>query len=255
MENALRSSVTLAVQKFAAHIGSSPPAASTPAGCDAETIHVKAQWLIRMLAWVRATLDDAEDMDPTDESIRRWLRDLQGVADAAEDVLDEFPQEAMRLGFMGDDAVDRGVGPQHPVGLPRQGKKTKKRKMLDQVRRSSSHTPPDKILAFLCGVEQRIEQIVSRFMKMEKPEEALEREFSNGQIYAETMTARRTTISATKEPFIFGREKDLATVKQFLISTYNLPYLEDGDCLKLFNQYAFEGRDPNLEIAEDYHLQ
>ncbi|MQL78540.1 hypothetical protein Taro_010979 [Colocasia esculenta] len=30
------------------------------------------------------------------------------------------------------------------------------------------------------------------------------------------------------------------------ISAYDLPCLEDGDCLKLFKQHAFKGQDPNL---------
>ncbi|MQM14353.1 hypothetical protein Taro_047281 [Colocasia esculenta] len=112
MEEAIRSAVAKAVEESAAaNIGTLTPAASpVPSSSSSmptcrdmiSRIHVKARWLIRMLAWVRATLDDAEDMDITDESIRDWLRQLQEVADAAEDLLDEFPHEVLRLGFVGD---------------------------------------------------------------------------------------------------------------------------------------------------------
>ncbi|MQL78555.1 hypothetical protein Taro_010980 [Colocasia esculenta] len=116
--------------------------------CGVERIHVKARWLIRMLGWVRATLDS------TDESVSHWLRELLGVADAAEDVVDEFLKEAMRLGST-ENGAEEGRG----------------RWFLfdDQVRHCSSPTPPHEILAFLRRVEERIEEIVSMFMRIEKP--------------------------------------------------------------------------------------
>ncbi|MQM21386.1 hypothetical protein Taro_054425, partial [Colocasia esculenta] len=163
--------------------------------CDTiSRIHVKARWLTRMLAWVRATLDDAEDMDITEESIRDWLRDLQEVADAAEDLLDEFPHEALRLGFVGDGGWTAGS----ITELPRQRKRTSEMAMLH---------------------DQRMEEIVSRFMKIKKPEQALKLDYRKEQMDAESIYASRTTSSVIEEPHIVGRDKDLAKIKQFLLSS------------------------------------
>ncbi|MQL97185.1 hypothetical protein Taro_029871 [Colocasia esculenta] len=129
-------------------------------------------------------------MDPTDDSVRLWLRKLDGVADAAEDVLDEFPQQAMHLRLIVDsdeDAIDGGEKP------------------------------------------MRIETIISRFIKIKKPEQALQREIRNGQIHAETMSARRATTSATQEPHIFGRDEDLANVKKFMLSSDTEEFSESDD--------------------------
>ncbi|MQM18767.1 hypothetical protein Taro_051762 [Colocasia esculenta] len=198
MEDAIRSSVAQAVERFAAYMGTLPQAASwvpsfSPTNCDMISwIHAKARWLIRMLAWVRATLDDAEDMDITEESVRDWLRELQAVADAAEDVLDELPHEALRLGLMG-------------MPLPH------------QVHSSSSVTPLHELSAFLSCVEQRMEDVVSRFMKIKKPEQALELDCCEEQEHAESISARPTTSSVIEEPRIVGRTEELAKIKQFLL--------------------------------------
>ncbi|MQL72326.1 hypothetical protein Taro_004662, partial [Colocasia esculenta] len=204
MEEANKSAAAQAVERSAAHISTLTPAASsvlssssssTPASCDMiSRIHVKARWLIRMLAWVQATLDDAEDMDITDESIRDWLRELQEVADAAEDLLDEFPDKALRLGFVGDGGWTAGS----ITELPRQRKRASE---MDGLH------------------DKRMEDIVSRFMKIKKPEQALKLDYHKEQMDAESMSARRTTSSVIEEPHIVGRDEELAKIKQFLLSS------------------------------------
>ncbi|MQL72330.1 hypothetical protein Taro_004666 [Colocasia esculenta] len=169
-----------------------------------------------MLAWVRATIDDAEDMNITDESIRDWLRQLQEVADAAEDLLDEFPHEALRLGFEGDGGWTAGS----VMELPRQTKKAwLLSRFRDQVRHSSPATPPHEHSAFLSCVEQRMEDIVSRFMKIKKPEQALKLDYGKEQMDAESISARRTASSVLEETRIVGRTEELAKLKQFLLSS------------------------------------
>ncbi|MQM08053.1 hypothetical protein Taro_040909 [Colocasia esculenta] len=176
MEVGNRSAVAQAVEIFAAHIGTLKHAASwvpssspsTPTNCDMVIrIHVNARWLIRMLAWLRATLDDAEDMNIADESVRDWLRELQEVADAAEDLLDEFPREALRLGFVGHCGWTAG-------GITE----------LPTPRRTSEMVKLH---------DQRMEDIVSRFMKIKKPEQALTLDYRKEQMDAESISARRTT--------------------------------------------------------------
>ncbi|MQM23031.1 hypothetical protein Taro_056092, partial [Colocasia esculenta] len=203
MEEAIRSAVAKAVEKSAAAlIGTLTPAASPVPSSSSSTptsrnmisrIHVKARWLIRMLAWVGATLDDAEDMDITDESIRAWLRQLQEVADAAEDLLDEFPREVLRLGFVGDGGWTAGS----ITELPKERKMTSE---MDRLR------------------DQRMEDIVSRFMKIKKPEQAWKPDYRKEQMNAESISARRTTSSVIEQPHIVGRDEELAKVKQFFMA-------------------------------------
>ncbi|MQM13625.1 hypothetical protein Taro_046554, partial [Colocasia esculenta] len=240
MEDAIRSTVARAMEGFTAYVGTPPPAAtwsssssssSTLNNCDINRIHAKAQWLIRMLSWVRATLDDAEDMDVTEESVRDWLRELQAITDAAEDVLDELPHEALRLelvenggrtaGIITEDAVDETVQATAVERPPRQGgERTWEMSPPHQVHSSSSVTPLHELSAFLFRVDQRMDDIVSRFMKIKKPEQALTLDCRGEQVHAESISAKRTTSSVIEEPHIVGRDKDLAEIKQFLLSIY-----------------------------------
>ncbi|MQM08057.1 hypothetical protein Taro_040904 [Colocasia esculenta] len=174
----------------------SSSSSSTPTSCDTiSSIHVKARWLIRMLAWVQATLDDAEDMDITEESIRDWLRELREVADAAEDLLDEFPREALRLGFVGDGGWTAGS----VTELPRQ--RNMRTSEMDRLH------------------DQRMEDIVSIFKKIKKPEQALKLDYRKESMHAESISARRKTSSVIEEPHIVGRDEELSKIKQLLLSS------------------------------------
>ncbi|MQM14354.1 hypothetical protein Taro_047280 [Colocasia esculenta] len=63
-----------------------------------------------------------------------------------------------------------------------------------------------------------MEDIVSRFMKIKKPEQALKLDCCKEQMHAESISARRITSSVIEEPYIVGRDKELAKIKQFLLS-------------------------------------
>ncbi|MQM12657.1 hypothetical protein Taro_045577 [Colocasia esculenta] len=189
MEEANRSAAAQAVDTVegfaAARVGTLTPAASPvpsssslmPTNCGMiSRMHAKARWLIRMLAWVRATLDDVEDMDITDESVRVWLQELQEVADATEDLLDEIPHETLRLGFVGDGGWTAGG----ITELQRQRKRTSE---MDRFH------------------DQRMEDIVSRFMKIKKPEQALKLDCRKEQVHAESISARWTTNSLPSDSY------------------------------------------------------
>ncbi|MQL72332.1 hypothetical protein Taro_004668 [Colocasia esculenta] len=203
MEDAIRSTVAQAVERFAAHIStllhaaSWVPSSSSP---DINKVDAKAQWLIRMLSWVRATLDDAEDMDITEVPVRHWLRELQAVADAAEDVLDDLPHKASRLGLTENGGRTAGS-------------------IAERASKRASEIALHELSAFLCCVEQRMEDVVSRFMKIKKPDQALKLDYHKEHMHAEIISARRTTSSVIEEPRILGRDEELAKIKQFLLSS------------------------------------
>ncbi|MQL95884.1 hypothetical protein Taro_028554 [Colocasia esculenta] len=64
-----------------------------------------------------------------------------------------------------------------------------------------------------------MEDIVSRFMKIKKPEQAWKPDYHKEQMSAESISARRTTSSVIEQPHIVGRDEELAKVKQFLLSS------------------------------------
>ncbi|MQL72329.1 hypothetical protein Taro_004665 [Colocasia esculenta] len=64
-----------------------------------------------------------------------------------------------------------------------------------------------------------MEDIVSRFMKIKKPEQALKLDYRKEQMHDETISARGTTSSIIEEPRILGRDEELAKIKQFLLSS------------------------------------
>ncbi|MQM14352.1 hypothetical protein Taro_047282 [Colocasia esculenta] len=70
-----------------------------------------------------------------------------------------------------------------------------------------------------CCVEQRMEDIVSRFMKIKKPEQARRPDYREEQMNAESISARRTTSSVIEQSHIVGRDEELAKVRQFLLSS------------------------------------
>ncbi|XP_078158089.1 uncharacterized protein LOC144554388 [Carex rostrata] len=63
--------------------------------------------LSRMLEWIQAVQQDAEEREIHDSSVRLWLAELRGVAYQAEDVLDDFYYEVLRsIVESGDAAIE-----------------------------------------------------------------------------------------------------------------------------------------------------
>ncbi|XP_021680447.2 putative disease resistance RPP13-like protein 1 [Hevea brasiliensis] len=65
-------------------------------------VHSEIKKWEKMLQEIRAVLDDAEDKQMTNQSLRIWLSDLKDLAYDVEDVLDEFATESLRRRLVGD---------------------------------------------------------------------------------------------------------------------------------------------------------
>ncbi|KAJ4776689.1 Disease resistance protein (CC-NBS-LRR class) family [Rhynchospora pubera] len=82
---------------------------SPPLECD--QIEVELKQLMRLLERIKATLYDAEEREIRDLSVKLWLKELEGVAYHAEDVLDEYHYEILRA------QVEATDGRQVPDGM------------------------------------------------------------------------------------------------------------------------------------------
>ncbi|MQM13630.1 hypothetical protein Taro_046553 [Colocasia esculenta] len=70
-----------------------------------------------------------------------------------------------------------------------------------------------------------MEDILSSFMKIKKPEEALKLDCREKQTHAESVSARRATFPAMEEPHILGRDEDLHHLQTLdLEGVSELPY-------------------------------
>ncbi|MQL81108.1 hypothetical protein Taro_013563 [Colocasia esculenta] len=208
MAKSITSVAAGALEELAAHLGRLHPATTN---IRVGSIRQGLERLSRMLVRIRATLDDAEEMEIRDASVRLWLRELEGVAGDAEDVLDELPCEASRLRAMEDHGF-------HPRGAAEDGADGPFKRLWNTVRYasgSSSAAGSHEFLAFLDDVERRIEEINSRFDEIIKDRAALQFEESHGQRHA-GMPARRPTSCLVEKSGIFGREKDLEAINSFL---------------------------------------
>ncbi|KAJ4782127.1 Disease resistance protein (CC-NBS-LRR class) family [Rhynchospora pubera] len=75
---------------------SSQPSSSSSPASESHQIETELKNLMDLLMRIKATLNDAEEREIRDESVKLWLKELKGVAYDAEDVLDEYNYEVLR---------------------------------------------------------------------------------------------------------------------------------------------------------------
>jgi Rx N-terminal domain len=72
------------------------PSSSSSPGDQNHRIEAELKKLMGMLKHIKATLYDAEQREIRDMAVKLWLKELQGVAYDAEDVLEEYHYEVLR---------------------------------------------------------------------------------------------------------------------------------------------------------------
>jgi Rx N-terminal domain len=72
------------------------PSSSSSPGDQNHRIEAELKKLMGMLKRIKATLYDAEQREIRDMAVKLWLKELQGVAYDAEDVLEEYHYEVLR---------------------------------------------------------------------------------------------------------------------------------------------------------------
>ncbi|KAH7677478.1 P-loop containing nucleoside triphosphate hydrolase protein [Dioscorea alata] len=97
MATVILSSITNLTEKLATplrrYLTASPSSLQPPSIVEADLVELK-----KTLRKIEAVVGDAEKREVKDESVKLWLKELRDVAFDAEDLLDEFEYELLRIG-------------------------------------------------------------------------------------------------------------------------------------------------------------
>ncbi|KAJ4789027.1 Disease resistance protein (CC-NBS-LRR class) family [Rhynchospora pubera] len=96
---------------------SSEPSSSSSPASESHQIETELKNLMDLLMRIKATLNDAEEREIRDESVKLWLKELKRVAYDAEDVLDEYNYEVLRAQVEARNAFLKGKLIQIPYGM------------------------------------------------------------------------------------------------------------------------------------------
>ncbi|KAG6672920.1 hypothetical protein I3842_16G083000 [Carya illinoinensis] len=164
------------------------------------------------LTRIRKVLDDAEEKQHTERSVKHWLDDLRDLAYDAEDILDEVATEAaLRPTLMGEN----------------QASPSKVRKLVTAV--FTSLTPSARIKTRL---ESKINDITARFNDLVIKKDQLNLKENSTP---KPCKKRDSSTSVVTEDHIYGREKVVEAVVQLLISD------KPGDALTKVNVIPIVG--------------
>ncbi|KAJ4803957.1 Disease resistance protein RGA2 [Rhynchospora pubera] len=162
--------------------------------------------LNRMLRRIHAVLQDAEERETRDRSVRLWLCELRGIAYAAEDVLDEYHYEAQRALIQQRNLTLAGEISQRGT----------KRKSEDELPSSSSSVLVGKV-SIPDGMAYKIKSITERLEEISK---------ARCDLHLRECDGERRVIGSEKQPpttsyvdeITFGRKHEKDELIQLLIS-------------------------------------
>ncbi|KAJ1685384.1 hypothetical protein LUZ63_016774 [Rhynchospora breviuscula] len=166
------------VPAFSASAQAPSTSSSSSSPVESQQIETELKQLMRMLERIKATLYDAEMREIRDLSVKLWLKELNGVAYEAEDVLDEYRYEVLRARVEARDATS------HP--------NSRKRKLI-QV--------PN-------GMLDQIRQIMSKFSEIEKHRIALKLTEDDGPRHCNSDMQVPPTSHFVVESDIIGRDRE-----------------------------------------------
>ncbi|XP_010938736.1 putative disease resistance protein RGA3 [Elaeis guineensis] len=189
MAGAILSSIISIAGKLIAPIrGSSAP---NPFSCVKEDL----KHLRRTLLRIQAVLNDAEMREIQDESVKLWLHELKSLSNDAEDVLDEYNYELLRI------QIEGGTS-----SAP-----SSKRKRGEVMISSSTNFP------FTEGMAVRIREIRMRFDEIAKERDALHLREEDGERRFLTTGKPPPTSSIVDEWRVYGREEEKRKLTELLL--------------------------------------
>ncbi|KAG7942224.1 hypothetical protein I3843_16G090600 [Carya illinoinensis] len=147
---------------------------------------------------IRNVLDDAEEKQHTEKTVKAWLDDLRGLAYDVEDLLDEFATEALQRKLM--------------AGESRASTSKVRNLVLSWV---TSFTPSDVTFKFRLG--SKITGINNRFNDLVKQKDELNLKENSSPRPSKRRKILPST-SVVTEDYIYGREKVKEAVIQLLMS-------------------------------------
>ncbi|KAI0492348.1 hypothetical protein KFK09_026619 [Dendrobium nobile] len=167
--------------------------------------------LSRMLQRIQAVLHDAEQREIYDKAMQHWLNELREVAYDAENVLDQYDYQVIKIQVEGMTTTAEGEPSLH-------------RKLVDdddindyQVSISS---PTLIEIPISCNIAKRINKIIKKFDEIAKDREALflRPEDAPRRPYLDDAMKRPPSTSLVDDSNIFGREVDKKKIIQLLMS-------------------------------------
>ncbi|KAJ4723923.1 Disease resistance protein [Melia azedarach] len=150
------------------------------------------------LIMIQALLSDAEEKELTDGAVKFWLDDLRDLAYDAEDILDEFDNEALKFNLMGEYDEDRS------------------RKVQNLIPTCVSCFNPSTAKCNL-SMDSKIKNITNRFEELCAKRIALGLQLIPGG----TSTAaqqRQPSSSVPTERAVYGRDEDKANILKLVLS-------------------------------------
>ncbi|KAJ4723264.1 Disease resistance protein [Melia azedarach] len=153
-----------------------------------EKVHRDVMKWKKLLVKIKSVLDDAEEKQTTEDSVKIWLLDFQNLAYDVEDILDEFETEALWRKLLLE---------------PAQPNTSKFRKLILTCWASFS---PRSIM-FDSKTMSKIKEITARFQGIVKHKDQLNLE-ENSREKSKKVRKRLTTTSLVNEAKVYGREKD-----------------------------------------------
>uniref|UniRef100_A0A803PYN3 Uncharacterized protein n=1 Tax=Cannabis sativa TaxID=3483 RepID=A0A803PYN3_CANSA len=145
---------------------------------------------------ISAVLEDAEERQSTNRSIKNWLQKLEYVSAELEDVLDDCEAEAFRL--------EEGLAQHHS--------------WIRKVQSSLSYLSP-KHISFRHAIAKKIKEIEDRLDQIGKERSILKlQEVDVVERRNRVRESRQSIGSIITQPHVYGREEDKERVVGFLVN-------------------------------------
>ncbi|KDO53176.1 hypothetical protein CISIN_1g000568mg [Citrus sinensis] len=165
----------------------------------------------RMLVKIKAVLDDAEEKQRTDQSVKMWLGDLHNLAFDVEDLLEEFQTEAFRRKLLlGEPAA--AAHDHDQTSSSRRSTTTKFRKLIPTC--CTTFTLDS--IKFEYVMISKIKEINDRFQEIVTQKDLLDLKESSAGGSKKAMQ-RLPTTSLVNEAKVYGRETEKKEIVELLL--------------------------------------
>ncbi|KAH9686015.1 putative disease resistance RPP13-like protein 1 [Citrus sinensis] len=170
----------------------------------------------KMLMKINVVLDDADERQRTDQSVKLWLGELQNLAYDVEDLLDEFETEALRRKLLLGDGESDAANDDQPSSSTGT---SIFRKLIPTC--CTTFTP--RSIKFDYTIMSKIKEINARFQDIVSQKDLLDfKENSVGR--SRKVRQRRETTSLVNEAKVYGRENEKKEIVELLLRDDSTPH-------------------------------
>ncbi|XP_028554925.1 putative disease resistance protein RGA3 isoform X1 [Dendrobium catenatum] len=171
------------------------------------------QRIMRMLPRIEAVLEDAEEREIQDRSVKLWLSELRCLAYDIDDVIDEYEYD-VQTAQMGARAVEESYHHgKHKRGDDERYGQSEHVEGLNTLASSSYQVP-----AISDGMVEKLREIRERFDEIERDQKGLRLREDDGVRRTVSAQNYRLTSSLVDESNIIGRESEKEKIVKLLLS-------------------------------------